>query len=129
MSRSDTALLALQALTFVTALLGIGDANMDALLGAAFLTLLTTAVTGVVLFRRRRQPAEAAPSRPRRRSRDEMDARTVLELDERLMDLERREREVAEAERILALMEAGEQSAPAAAAGPSDTAPPNRVSA
>ena len=50
MSRSDTALLALQALTFVTALLGIGDANMDALLGAAFLTLLTTAVCGPILW-------------------------------------------------------------------------------
>lgn len=112
MSRSDTALLALQALTFVTAFLGIADANMDALLGAAFLTLLTTAVTGTVLYRRRRQPAEASPRTSRRRSRDEMDARTVLELDERLQDLERREREVEEAERIRELMEAGQQSAP-----------------
>ena len=129
MSRSDTALLALQALTFVTAFLGIADANMDALLGAAFLTLLTTAVTGTVLYRRRRQPAEASPRTSRRRSRDEMDARTVLELDERLQDLERREREVEEAERIRELMEAGQQSAPGDPGNAQDVSESARVTA
>ncbi|MEM6326328.1 MAG: hypothetical protein AAF791_04350 [Bacteroidota bacterium] len=44
---------------------------------------------------------------------DEMDARTLLDIDARLESLERREREMDEADRIRQMVARGEQSAPA----------------
>ena len=110
MNRSDWLLVALNAFLLVWAVAGLASIDEDPLIITAMLAMLTAVVNGAYVLRGRRQ---RAPSRTRARE-DEMDPRTVLELDARLEALERREREMQEAERIQHLVARGQQSAPEA---------------
>ncbi|MEM6326326.1 MAG: hypothetical protein AAF791_04340 [Bacteroidota bacterium] len=114
MKTSDWTFLALNAFLLLFSFVGVASTDTDTLIVGAMLAMVVAAANGIRIVRNRetRTPREAT----RRRSRaNEMDARTILELDERLEALERREREVEEAERIRRMMDRGEQTAPAEA--------------
>ena len=110
MKRSDWLLVALNAFLLVWAAAGLASVDEDPLIITAMLGMLTAVVNGVYVLRGRRKHD---PVRTRERV-DEMDPRTVLDIDARLEALERRDREAQEAERIQQMVARGQQSAPEA---------------
>ena len=114
MSRSDWLLLALNALALALAFTGFTSTHTDPLMWAALVGMVAAVANGTRIIREQ-QPAPD-PVRPRVRDADgrawweDIDARDVLDLDERLDALER-----AEIQRMHALADAGELRAPSAA--------------
>ena len=117
MSKSDWAFLALNAFLALWAFAGFASTDQEALIVGAMLAMLIATANGIRIVRGRKNrdsDTERAPGLRRRSSRDdEMDARTVLDIDARLEALERRERRFEEAERIRLMTSRGEQQAPA----------------
>ena len=117
MSKSDWAFLALNTILFLWAFVGFGSTDLDALMVGALVAMAVSAANGIRIYRNRVPREEREPRTTRRQRRsatdDEMDARTVLDIDARLEALERREREMDEADRIRRMATRGEQSAPA----------------
>jgi len=119
MKRSDWALLALNLFTafmsFVSAVEGDQDFGLliFALLGVTLTLNMTT------LFRRDRQRDDGSRRRSARPSieTDEMDARTILDLDARLEALERAQ-DASDAARWRALAATGQAVGPAAETSP-----------
>ena len=113
MKLPDWLLLAINAGLLFFAFLGVASVDTDVLMVTSMLAMVTAAINGVVVIGRRKQREEPLAKRHvARSSEDEMDARTVLDIDARLEALERRERETADAERIRQMVARGEQSAP-----------------
>ncbi|OZC02224.1 hypothetical protein [Rubricoccus marinus] len=113
MKLPDWLLLAINAILLFFAFMGVASVDTDVLMVTSMLAMVTAAINGVVVFGRRKGRDEPlAKRRVARSSEDEMDARTVLDIDARLEALERREREAADAERIRQMVARGEQSAP-----------------
>ncbi|MEM6326327.1 MAG: hypothetical protein AAF791_04345 [Bacteroidota bacterium] len=116
MSKSDWALLALNILALMMA--GVGLATQHAepmtialLLGSTGLLLSSSKI--VRAGSDRKGPART-PARKDDRDLDEMDARSLLDIDARLEALERYQRDTEEADRIRQMAARGEQSAPSA---------------
>lgn len=106
MQKSDWALVALNLFTtFVTFICAVegGDEALVAFLFAAAMAAINT----TVLVRRSRT-AQRAPER----ETDELDARTILDLDARLEALERAHADAADAAKWRALVESGQISGP-----------------
>lgn len=112
MSKSDWAFLALNVILLFWAFLGLASVDTDVLMVSAMVAMAVSAANSVRTVRKRKTRAS---KKEHREADDEMDARTILDIDARLEALERREREMEEAERIRAMVARGEQSAPAAA--------------
>ncbi|MEM1056312.1 MAG: hypothetical protein AAGI52_12370 [Bacteroidota bacterium] len=117
MSKSDWAFLALNAVLLFWAFVGFASTDFDTLMVGAMVAMAVSVANGIRIVRNRdrenREPRRVRSRRRRSDRDDEMDARTVLELDARLEALERRERDLDEAERIRRLADLGEQSVPA----------------
>lgn len=103
MSKSTLALIAANVFLFGFSFIGFASVDDDALILVAMLAMAMSVVNGVAAYRRRDRAPRRAPVE------DEMDARTVLDIDARLEALERREREMDEADRIRRLMDRGQQ--------------------
>lgn len=124
MSKSGVALIVANSLLFMLAFIGFASADTDALFPVALFAMVMSVVNGVAVYRRR----ESEPVRRKRREPevDEMDARTILDIDARLEALERREREMEEAERIRQMAAKGQQSAPPEPVAEAPHASPSR---
>ena len=116
MRRSDWALIALNLFTAFVSFVATADGDEDLAVVTFFILCITLAVNSAVIARRSRQRDDA----PRRDSRrqdaevDELDARTVLDLDARLEALERAQADAADAAKWRALVESGQVSGPSA---------------
>lgn len=120
MSSSSLGLVAANAALFLFAFIGVASADLDALIPMGFVAMLLSIVNGVAVYRRQEREPKA------RSAADEMDARTVLDIDARLEALERREREMEEAERIRQMVARGQMSPPAEPLAEAATASPVR---
>ena len=100
MSKTDWALVALNVLTLLMAVMGLTAQDLDPMTGALALTVFTSLINGGWALRRSRV-REMQPIAPRQLDRaDEMDIHRVLDIDQRLEALER-----AEARRLQGLLE------------------------
>ncbi|WP_420454026.1 hypothetical protein [Rubrivirga sp.] len=120
MKRSDGLLIALNAALLLFSLLGFASAEEEVLIVGAMLAMVTATINGVVLHRRR----DREPSKKRARPVDELDARTILDLDARLEALEQAQADAADAARWRALVESGQVTGPAADATGTTTGGP-----
>ena len=104
--------------------MGAVDSPGDEGLVVFMFATLAVVVNSLILVRRTR-----AGERPRRRASDtmvapdELDARTVLDLDARLERLERAQADATDAARWRALVESGQVSGPSAASPQAGGAP------
>ncbi len=115
MKRSDALLVALNAVLLAWAFVGFASADEETLIVGAMLAMVTATINGVALIRRRDRDPEAARAKARRRApADELDARTILDLDARLEALEQAQADAADAARWRALVESGQATGPAA---------------
>ncbi len=116
MRRSDWALLALNLFTAFMSFASAVEGDQDFGLLVFALLCVTLTLNMTTLFRRARQRDDAPRHRsPHRVSEaDEMDARTVLDLDARLEALERAYSDAADAAKWRALVQSGQASGPAA---------------
>ena len=121
MNRSDRLLVALNAVLLLWSLAGFASTDEETLIVGAMLAMVTAAINGVVLYRRRKRE----PSTTRARPVDELDARTILDLDARLEALEQAQADAADAARWRALVESGQVTGPAAS-GPAPGEAPLR---
>ena len=127
MSKSDWALVALNALAVMMAMVGLASQHPEPMSIALVLGVIAMVAGSATLIRRGAGDAPARRSRRRSDARDdEMDPRTVLDIDARLEALERREREWDEAARIQQLAARGQQSAPAEPLAEDGSAAPRR---
>lgn len=125
MSKSDLFLLALSAFAAMMAVVGLVSQHLDPMSIALVLGLVTTVLHSARLLRRSGQRA-GAPDAPRQSESDEeLSAYKLLDIDERLEAIERREAERDEAERIRELSLRGDLRAPDASPnGPAPAARP-----
>ncbi len=119
MKRSDGLLIALNAVLLAWSSLAFASDDSDMLMVGAMLAMATAAINGVALYRRRdREPS--TKSQPV----DELDARTILDLDARLEALEQAQADAADAARWRALVDSGQVTGPAAdGTGTTDSGP------
>ena len=120
MKKSDWALMALNLFGAFIAFMGAVDPFAG---GAVFVFVaVVLAVNSAVIARRARQRDDAPARRDRRSAaEDEMDARTVLDIDARLEALERAQ-DASDAARWRALAASGQVTAPAAEPPPAGDA-------
>lgn len=112
MKLSDILLIALNALLMAFAFIGFASDDEDTLVVSAILAMATALTNGVAIYRRRVRKPKPAPEAERAlREVDEMDARTILDLDARLEALEQAQADTA---RWRTLAETGQATAPAA---------------
>lgn len=109
MSKSDLALVTLNLFSIVLAVIGLTAQHLDPMSVALAVALAAAVVNGGALLRRSRRP-ENTPVR----EAEDLDARTVLDLDARLDALERAYADAADADKWRALVESGQVSGPAA---------------
>lgn len=109
MTLSDKLLVSLNMLLLVFAFLGFASMDEETLIVSSLLAMMTAAANGGAILHRRRQ-AKRAPARDD--PADELDARTILDLDARLEAIEKAQASAGEAARWSALIETGAVSAP-----------------
>ena len=108
MKKSDWALVALNVFTAFMTFVSAVEGDEELGIMVFFLASVALALNTTVLVRRAREREDGA----RRGSEDEMDARTVLDLDARLEALERAQ-DASDAARWRALAATGQASGPA----------------
>lgn len=112
MSKSEIALLCLNIVVLMMSMVGLAAQHTEPMSIALILAVAAVLASSAKLIRRGSPPDRAARRRSRRGDLDdEMDPRTVLDIDARLEALERREREIDDAVRIQALAARGQQGA------------------
>ncbi len=111
MNRSNWLLLALNAFMVFGAFVGFASNEEEVLMVGALLAMLVGVanVASLILNRRKEQAPKA-----KRSVGDEMDARTILDLDARLEAVERAQADAADAAMWRALVESGQVTGPAA---------------
>ena len=112
MSKSDVALLVLNIAVLMMAMVGLASQHPEPMTIARLLAIGSVFASSTKLIRKGSAVDRTIRRRNRQIAPDEMDARTVLDIDARLEALERREREMNEALRIQALAARGQQHAP-----------------
>ena len=121
MKKSDWALMALNLFGAFIAFIGAVEPDEEGSVIVFFTVAVVLAVNSAVIARRARQ-RDDAPRRDRRSAAvDEMDARTVLDIDARLEALERAQ-DASDAARWRALAASGQVTAPAAEPPPAGDA-------
>ena len=112
MKLSDTLLIALNAFLMAFAFIGFASDDKDTLMVGAMLAMVTALTNGVAIYRRRvREPKPVARAERASHPVDEMDARTILDLDARMEALEQAQ---ADAVRWRELADSGQATGPAA---------------
>ena len=115
MSKTELALVAFNVFSLLAVVGGLAAGHPDPMGAALAISLLALLANSAYVLRRSGRAAPAA-SRELTRTKalaDEMDARTLLDIDARLEALERRERDVDEAERLRLLLARDEPPTPA----------------
>ena len=114
MKRSDVLLITLNALLMMWLFVGFASTDEETLIVGALFGMIVAAVNAVALFRRRdREPKPVRRADRSPQPVDEMDARTVLDLDARLEALEQAHADTA---RWRAMADSGQATGPAALA-------------
>lgn len=114
MDKTDWALLVLNLFAGTGVMIAAGEGG-DAAVVAMMMALPALLLNSVVLVRRSRTPERPA------REPNELDARTILDLDARLEALERAQADASDAAKWRALVESGQVRGPAPEA-PADAA-------
>ena len=109
MTRSDWFLLALNVAALGSAVLGLAVQHLDPMNVVLLLGMVTALANGAVLIRRSgRAPVPQRAQVPERPAELDLDARQLLDIDQRLEALER-----AEDRRLQSLVESGQITGPA----------------
>ena len=118
MSRSDWLLLALNLSALLMGMVGLESQHPEPMSMGILLAAVALVANSVRVLRR--APSPPRERRPTRTSTDDLDARTILDLDARLEALEQAQADAADAARWRALVESGHVTAPAADPGLAD---------